>query len=367
MPEFKIEARSERPPPAAVIVQVPPSWRQPIQNACKHAAIEIPVEVREGISSAGIHPTRQPDLQAEQTLTLAADATYQSGSTGCAIVCDESGDRISMMIAAHDEQRTELYGWQGWNRTESADAIDYVLFLLERWSRHAPEIRGPVPQSRFAIDRAELFAGAVETRPVWRLSRDRKFEPEESTEVAGVLPGSFHPLHRGHRKMRRAAEEILSGRVVYEMTLQNADKPPLDWLTLCLRSRQFSADDLLLTRVPTFGEKAELFPGTTFVVGWDTAARVLERRFYPDGRLESSLEKIAGRECRFLVAARRYEGGLRTVGELTIPSRFRDLFSAIPPEVFEEDVSSTSIREAWLRGESETGPPGLFTHFFEND
>jgi hypothetical protein len=117
----------------------------------------------------------------------------------------------------------------------------------------------------------------------------------------------------------------------------------------------------LLTRAPTFGEKAELLPGTIFVIGWDTAFRVLERRFYPGGKLESSLEAIAERECRFLVAARRDEHRLRTLDELTVPARFRDLFSAIPPELFEEDISSTAIREAWLRGDSETGPPGLFS------
>jgi hypothetical protein len=268
------------------------------------------------------------------------------------------------MIAAHDETRTELHGW---NRSDPAESIEYVLFLLDRWSRYAPEIRGHVPQSRFVIERGDLFSDDADAGLLWLLSHDRQFKPTDSTDMAAVLSGSFHPLHIGHQKMRAAAQEIIGESIRYEMTLQNADKPPLDWLTLYLRSRQFTAGDVLLTRVPTFVEKAELLPGATFVVGWDTAVRVLERRFYPEGRLESSLEKIAERECRFLVAARRDAEGLRTLEELTIPGPFRDLFSAIPPELFEEDISSTSIREAWLRGESETGPPGLFTHFFEND
>lgn len=183
--------------------------------------------------------------------------------------------------------------------------------------------------------------------------------PSQPVKVSGILSGSFDPLHAGHVKMKQVAEKMLGGQVLYEVTLQNADKPPLDYLSLKIRTQQFAEGQLLLTQAPTFVEKASLFPGATFVLGWDTAVRVLDRRFYPEGQVESSLESILGRGCHFLVAARRAGDQLRKLEDLPVPRRFRELFSPIPSDEFEDDISSSMMREAWLRGESEIGPPAL--------
>ena len=43
-----------------------------------------------------------------------------------------------------------------------------------------------------------------------------------------------------------------------------------------------------LTRAATFAEKAALFPGAAFVLGWDTAVRVIDPKYY-GGKAESRL------------------------------------------------------------------------------
>lgn len=342
---------------SAMIVQLPESWRQTIQQIFQPESLSARIVFDEQSARSGISRPRWSDLQAEQALTLAADAAHRTGATGKAIVCAESRDGVGITLAIHNDERTELRCWERSGTTE-------VVEWLRNFSKNEeddPERRSEKPASQFVIERSDLVDNLAASPPLWTLTGEGRFIWNQTSGARGILSGSFNPLHVGHRKMRAAAQELLGQPVVYEMTLQNADKPPLDWLTLALRSRQFSAGELLLTCVPTFGEKADLLPGTTFVIGWDTAVRVLERRFYPDGELESSFEMIAERECRFLIAARRDEHRLRTLDELTIPARFRDLFSAIPPELFEEEISSTAIRKAWLRGESETGPPSLFS------
>jgi hypothetical protein len=165
---------------------------------------------------------------------------------------------------------------------------------------------------------------------------------------AGVLCGSFHPLHEGHRQLRNVAAEILQGPVAYEMSISNVDKPSLDFLSIGRRARQFTEQPLALTAAPTFAEKALLLPRTAFVVGVDTAERIIDVRYY--GGSESSMEKalstIRAQGCRFLVACRALPSGLVTLADLHLPARHADLFAPIPADLFRADISSTELRRA---------------------
>ena len=108
----------------------------------------------------------------------------------------------------------------------------------------------------------------------------------------------------------------------------------------------FTDHPLAITSAPTFVEKAELFPGTSFVIGADTAIRVIDPRFYgddPDDR-DAALAKIANRECRFLVAGRQADDRFLDLESLKLPPGSESLFSEIPADVFRCDVSSSEIR-----------------------
>ena len=113
------------------------------------------------------------------------------------------------------------------------------------------------------------------------------------------------------------------------------------------RLNQFNErSNVLITRSATFPDKAILFPGSTFVIGYDTAVRVLNHRYYPHPlSLESALHQIEQQGCRFLVAGRLIGDEFHTLHNLSIPKRFRDLFLDIPEARFRMDLSSTAIRE----------------------
>ena len=163
-------------------------------------------------------------------------------------------------------------------------------------------------------------------------------------DFRGILSGSFNPPHHGHDRLREVAAEILGGPVIYELPLINSDKPPLDDLRLAERLQRL-AGPVAVTRADTFLQKAAVFEGRTFVVGVDTAARVLDPRYYETG-VESVLAEIRDRGCRFLVASRWDGRRLVRLSDCPVPRNFAGLFDEIDPADFREDVSSSAIRSA---------------------
>lgn len=165
-------------------------------------------------------------------------------------------------------------------------------------------------------------------------------------EVRGLLPGSFNPLHEGHQQLQQIAAEIIDGLVAFELSTLNVDKPPLEPAAVEQRCRQFAHHPVAVTSAPTFVEKSSLFPGVTFVVGADTAARIVDPRFYRDDNnaMHQALERIAGNDCRFLVAARWWEHRLLRLDQVPVPSRHRSLFAAIPEGDFRLDIRSSDLR-----------------------
>jgi hypothetical protein len=164
----------------------------------------------------------------------------------------------------------------------------------------------------------------------------------------GLLPGSFNPIHIGHRKLRSVAEELIGGPVHFELSLVNAEKPPLNSFEIEQRRHQFDDVALALSAAPLFVDKARLFPGTTFVIGYDTAVRILDPRFYDGNQrgLRTSVEAVGSLGCSFLVAGRLTDSGFQSISDLPVPAELQDLFQPIPEDRFREDVSSSGIRNA---------------------
>ena len=185
-------------------------------------------------------------------------------------------------------------------------------------------------------------AGSVTAHPDGRLTVD-------GPACAALLPGSFRPLHYGHEQLARAAEQILGGEVGFELSVLNVDKPPLEELEVRQRLAQFAGKaTVVLTRAETFRKKADLFPGCTFVIGLDTAVRLVAPRYYgaDDSAMLTALAEIWAAGCRFLVAGREEGGTFRTLADVPVPQGFHPLFREIPESLFRADVSSTALRTA---------------------
>jgi len=167
--------------------------------------------------------------------------------------------------------------------------------------------------------------------------------------IKAALSGAFHPMHDGHRELARVASEMLGREVAFELSVTNVDKPPLDFTEIEKRLAQFAGrDTVVLTDAPTFLEKARLLLGCVFVVGADTADRIVAARYYGDDdqQMLDALSEIRRLGCRFLVAGRLVAGRWQTLADVPIPRGYEDLFEAIPESRFRRDISSTDIRAA---------------------
>ncbi|RVX12422.1 hypothetical protein CK203_011741 [Vitis vinifera] len=220
-----------------------------------------------------------------------------------------------------------------------------------------------------------------------------------------ILSGSFNPLHDGHLKLLDVATSICGhdGYPCFEISAVNADKPPLTVSQIKERVKQFErvGKTVIISTQPYFYKKAELFPGSAFVIGADTVVRLINNLFPPfgdisdgghqipneqagcfdykvwlpiaalrgmpsilraafasmlnmgrpkyyDGSNQKMLEILGGCKrtgCIFLVGGRNIDGVFKVLEDLEIPEELKDMFIPIPAERFRMDISSTEIRQ----------------------
>lgn len=195
----------------------------------------------------------------------------------------------------------------------------------------------------------QLHEGSVEAVEISRVGLIEPVRIKEQFRGA-ILSGSFNPAHAGHLRLAEAVTRRTGLPTWFELPVVNAEKSPIGLTEMRFRSLQFPGiAPLLLTRSPLFAEKAKLFPGAIFAVGYDTAVRIVDPRFYDDDPAEviRALQSIRDASSRFVVAGRNDAGRYRGGSDVTVPNGYHDLFEFLPEEEFREDISSSEIRQRW--------------------
>jgi hypothetical protein len=140
---------------------------------------------------------------------------------------------------------------------------------------------------------------------------------------------------------------VIGEPVIFELAAVNADKSPIARGELERRLTQFRGRHrVVITHAPLFTDKARIFPGCSFLVGFDTAARLIDARYYnnsPQAR-DAALAMIKSSDCQVIVAGREEAGKFRTLRDLSIPASAAGLFIELPAHEFRADVSGTELR-----------------------
>lgn len=177
------------------------------------------------------------------------------------------------------------------------------------------------------------------------------------------LPGSFNPLHDGHRELLEAACRVKPGMEgCFELSIGNADKGLLPISEIQQRVAQFTAAGLplVVTQAPLFTQKAELFHDSVFVVGYDTVIRLVDSKYYGDSNaMLLQFARLRNEGCSFLVAGRVRDGRFLTLADMDMPAVLPQggLFEEIPEIEFRADISSTELRASGVTAATASTPP----------
>lgn len=119
-----------------------------------------------------------------------------------------------------------------------------------------------------------------------------------------IYPGSWNPLHDGHKEIKAIAEEVLQQPVHYELSVNNADKGSLSWFEVQKRFAQ--TDGMLISHAPRFIDKVNFFAKEgrqlIFVCGADTWNRIWDTKYLVD--VDTLYQTFVDKNVKFLVCGR---------------------------------------------------------------
>ena len=237
-------------------------------------------------------------------------------------------------------------------RTRAEEERVAAAFLLDALESGGAEATPSGALDPLLGDGESVVVESTRAEPGWSevlagTSPRARIGPATSAREA-IFPGSFDPLHDGHRAMARIAARITGLPVAWELSIGNVDKPALDFAEIRSRSERFAGQGAWLTSAPTFVEKLDLFPGAPLVVGADTYARLGDPRYYGGcgERAREAVERIARESGGLVVFGRARDGVFVDPSRVPAPEALRAIATFVGEAEFRDDVSSTLLRRA---------------------
>ena len=158
-----------------------------------------------------------------------------------------------------------------------------------------------------------------------------------------ILSGSFNPLHEGHIELLKASSKEFKKNPLFEISIKNVDKSEINFNDLMDRINQFkSLGKLVVTNSAKFEEKSNIFKKSIFVIGYDTALRLVDDKYYDDD-FRKSLKIIEKNNCSFLVSGRFINKKYKKPNNINF-EEYDYLFNILSEEKFRIDISSTQLR-----------------------
>lgn len=160
-----------------------------------------------------------------------------------------------------------------------------------------------------------------------------------------LYPGSYNPLHFGHIKAARAGERASGMDIVFEISTKRVDKGEANRSDLLARANLMRGTGAVIvgSNASLFSQKLDTYGINTFLVGTDTAIRIVDPRCYADRTMHAVLGHMRDHEVTFFVMQRTLPTGDAPFTREYIPSEYRGMFVDVPGTF---DISSTQIRDA---------------------
>jgi hypothetical protein len=232
---------------------------------------------------------------------------------------------INLILSVADIEPIPIHADSG---IESGQLVETPEGLILRPAKHTgPDIEPGFGTVMIGID------GNVE-----------EVEPDPDEHI--IMPGSFNPIQFGHDFIAQAARTLTGRKPVLEITAQNIEKDGIGLDEITARAARLKGRwPVILTESNTrFTDKAEAYNGCDFIVGFDTARRIVDPTYYDSPEaLRNALDGFREANVRFYVAGRRDEDGvLRTAADIRVDGEHSSLFVDLGGDF---NISSTMIRE----------------------
>ena len=173
---------------------------------------------------------------------------------------------------------------------------------------------------------------------------------QEDINNCVILSGSFNPVHHGHIRLLDHSSSMCNIDKYYEISISNVDKPDINESELLKRIQNFESEEkIIVSRSSKFIDKSKIYKNSYFVVGYDTALRILDESYLPPGAsLDELFSVLKKNNCSFIVAGRIGVSGSNFDNLDVQGLKYREFFRVIPEKEFREDISSTEKRRHLL-------------------